>query len=122
MAASLRFLRQLRKRLTSPRQPPKGGTKGSIQAAPPITITFSGGGSIHIDESGKESTQVVVTKKSRTGRNLRFLDKAKNLEMTVEEFCANIDNGHYALYEVRARGSFKYPRKKLYVSDVAYLG
>jgi hypothetical protein len=78
--------------------------RASIQGAPPVTISYSGGGFAYIPVSGEVRYKVVVIKESRSGMNLRFLDKSKNREMTSKQFCDAIRAGEYPGYYVRGGG------------------
>jgi len=75
--------------------------EGNAQPAPATTITYSGGGFAYIPVSGEVLYKVVVIKESRSGMNLRFLDKSNNREMTTKQFCDAIRAGEYPGYYIR---------------------
>jgi predicted SPOUT superfamily RNA methylase MTH1 len=52
---------------------------------------------------------IKVIKESTTGRNQRFLDPNKSLEMTRTQFVKQIEKGNYAGYHVRKVNQLKTP-------------
>lgn len=52
---------------------------------------------------------VVVTKENCNGRNVKFLDRNTNTEMTRSEFVRKIEAGQYPGYHVKHRDKWSFP-------------
>lgn len=53
--------------------------------------------------------KVKATSESPTGRNLKFMDPARNVEMSRREFVEGIEKGKYPDYHVREVHGVKTP-------------
>ena len=58
----------------------------------------------------RKKCRIIVTKESKTGRNLNFQDTSTGITMTRAEFVKNIENGKYSKdYHVRNINGVKTP-------------